>query len=151
MIVAEMIENIGSFLGVRRSIMQTLIHDRRFETFATVLEEADLDEMFIGEGSFTVFAPTDIAFSRVPERTLASLMKDPERGPMRDILLYHVVSGTLPRVRSRGLLRASDVAGEELRISAEIGLQVNDARITLPNIRCTNGMIHGIDALLMPP
>jgi transforming growth factor-beta-induced protein len=151
MIVAEMIENIGSFLGVRRSIMQTLIHDRRFETFATVLEEADLDEMFIGEGSFTVFAPTDIAFSRVPERTLASLMKDPERGPMRDILLYHVVSGTLPVSDLGDYSALRTLQGRELRISAEIGLQVNDARITLPDIRCTNGMIHGIDALLMPP
>ncbi len=137
--------------GGEPDIIDVALEADDFNTLATALTEAELISTLKGEGPFTVFAPTDAAFAALPEGTLDSLLADKEQ--LTNVLLYHVVSG---KVMAEDVLTmdgamVETVSGEEIEISIENGMvYINDAQVTTTDIEASNGVIHVIDAVLIP-
>ena len=130
-------------------IVDTAIAAGQFETLATALQAADLVETLKGEGPFTVFAPTDEAFAALPEGTLKSLLEDIPA--LTDILLYHVVSGEVEAADVVELDSATTVQGSDVTITVDgSAVQVNQANVVTTDIIATNGVIHVIDAVILP-
>jgi transforming growth factor-beta-induced protein len=133
-----------------KSIVAIAVADGRFTTLVTALKAAGLVETLQGEGPFTVFAPTDEAFARLPAGTVEALLNDPEQ--LKALLLYHVVAGKVMAADARMLTEAETVNGEKVKITAQGEmLKVNDSQVVLPDIEGSNGVIHVIDAVLLPP
>jgi transforming growth factor-beta-induced protein len=132
------------------SIVDIAVADGRFENLVTALLEADLAETLAGEGPFTVFAPTDDAFSQLPEGTLEALLADIPA--LTDVLLYHVVSGEVLAEDVVALESAETLLGERVNIQVEDGMvYINDAQVIITDIVADNGVIHVIDSVLLPP
>jgi uncharacterized surface protein with fasciclin (FAS1) repeats len=122
----------------------------QFETLLTAVEAAGLAETLRSGGPFTVFAPTDEAFEALPEGTLDGLLADTEK--LRSVLTYHVVEGRVTSDQVVGLDRAETLNGASLRIrTGDDGVRVDDARVLQTDVRASNGVIHVIDAVLLPP
>lgn len=122
----------------------------QFRTLLTAVERAGLGETLSGEGPFTVFAPTDEAFAALPEGTVESLLEAPDE--LRAVLTYHVVAGEVTSDRVVELDRAETVNGAHVRIEARDGeVLVNGARVVKADVQASNGVIHVIDAVLLPP
>jgi transforming growth factor-beta-induced protein len=134
------------------SITEIAVADGRFTTLVAALEAAGLAETLGGEGEFTVFAPTDDAFAALPEGTVDTLLADPE-GALTQILLYHVVDGMVPAETVVTLASAATLQGEEVTIKVEDGVvYLNDVvQVIITDIEASNGIIHVIDGVLIPP
>jgi uncharacterized surface protein with fasciclin (FAS1) repeats len=134
-----------------QTIVDIAAADGRFTTLVAAVQAAGLEETLQGEGPFTVFAPTDDAFAALPEGTVESLLEDPE-GDLKNILLYHVVPGKVMAADVIELSSAETALGEELQVRVE-GDQVfiNDAQVIIADIEASNGVIHVIDSVLLPP
>jgi uncharacterized surface protein with fasciclin (FAS1) repeats len=131
-------------------IVDTAVAAGDFTTLAAALEAAGLVETLKGEGPFTVFAPTDAAFEALPAGTLDGLLADP--AALTDVLLYHVVEGEVPAADVVALDRATTVQGQDVTITVEgETVMINDAMVTMTDIMTSNGIIHVIDAVLVPP
>ena len=132
------------------SIVDIAAGDGRFETLVAALQAAGLAETLMNSGPFTVFAPTDDAFARLPAGTIDALLND--ISTLTEILLYHVVSG---RVTADDVVRldsATTLQGGELFITVEGGaVRINDSQVTVADIEAANGTIHVIDSVLLPP
>ena len=126
--------------------------DENFSTLVTALSEAKLVETLSGEGSFTVFAPTNDAFAALPEGTLESLLADPE-GALKDILLYHVVGSKVDAAAVVELTEAETLNGAKVTIEVVDGKVIlnGSAEVTSTDIMANNGIIHVIDAVILPP
>jgi len=141
---------------VANSIVDIAVADGRFDTLVAALQAADLAETLAGEGPFTVFAPTDAAFSRLPEGTVEALLNDIPA--LTDILLYHVVSGEVMAEQALELGEAETLQGQSIEIMFDEGnilipgglVYANDARIRITDIQASNGVIHVIDRVLLP-
>ena len=135
-----------------RSIVDIAAEDGRFTTLVAAVQAAGLAETLSGEGQFTVFAPTDDAFAALPEGTVASLLEDPE-GALKDILLYHVAAGVVPAETVVTLDSAITIQGEPVAITVVDGqVMLNDsATVIITDIEASNGIIHVIDAVILPP
>jgi transforming growth factor-beta-induced protein len=133
-----------------KDIVETAIADGRFETLVTALEAADLADTLKGEGPYTVFAPTDDAFDKLPAGTVEALLDDIPT--LTDILLYHVVAGKVMAADVVQLTSATTLLGESVTITV-VGttVKVNDAEVIITDIECSNGVIHVIDTVLLPP
>jgi uncharacterized surface protein with fasciclin (FAS1) repeats len=132
------------------SIVDIAVADGRFETLVAALQAADLAETLAGEGPFTVFAPTDEAFAKLPEGTVEGLLEDIPA--LTDILLYHVVSGEVLAEDVVQLEEAETLLGQNVSIRVEDGnVYINDAMVVLTDIMADNGVIHVIDSVLLPP
>jgi uncharacterized surface protein with fasciclin (FAS1) repeats len=130
-------------------IVTVAVEAGNFSTLATALTEAGLIETLQGDGPFTVFAPTDEAFSNLPEGTLESLLADKEA--LKKVLLYHVVSGKVESGDVVTLNKATTVEGSDLKIEVKDGnVMINDAMVTAVDVQATNGVIHVIDKVLIP-
>lgn len=130
-------------------IIETATKAGSFTTLATALEVAGLIETLKGEGPFTVFAPTDEAFAKLPEGTLDALLKDQEK--LTAILTYHVVPGEVMAAQVAQLETVKTVNGKELEIATADGkVMVGKATVTQADIPATNGVIHVIDTVLLP-
>ncbi|MCB8924784.1 MAG: fasciclin domain-containing protein [Ardenticatenaceae bacterium] len=134
------------------SIVDIAVADGRFTTLVTAVEAAGLAETLSGEGSFTVFAPTDDAFAALPEGTLDSLLADPE-GALTDVLLYHVVDGAVMAETVVTLESATTLQGEDVAITVADGnVFLNETtQVIITDIEASNGVIHVIDTVLLPP
>jgi transforming growth factor-beta-induced protein len=133
-----------------KDIVDTAIADGNFTTLVIALEAAGLDETLKGPGPFTVFAPTDDAFAALPEGTIAALLEDPE-GDLTDILLYHVVPGKYMAVDVLEVHSLETASGRLLTIDAsDEGVMVDGAKVVVTDIECENGVIHVIDAVMIP-
>lgn len=133
-----------------KNIVDAAVADGRFTTLAAALGAAELVETLKGEGPFTVFAPTDDAFAKLPEGTVEALLGDIPA--LTDILLYHVVSGKVMAADVVELESADTVSGAPVSIRVEDGkVYINDAQVIIADIVTTNGVIHVIDAVLLPP
>jgi len=130
-------------------IVDTAVAAGSFTTLATALEAAGLVETLKGEGPFTVFAPTDEAFAEIPEETLNSVLEDKEL--LTTILTYHVVPGKVMAADVAGLETADTVAEIPLSIDTSDGVKINDATVVQADVAASNGVIHVIDTVLMPP
>ena len=133
-------------------IVDIAVADGRFTTLVAAVTAAELVDTLKSEGPFTVFAPTDDAFAALPEGTVESLLADPS-GDLTQILLYHVVAGKVMAADVVGLTSAATVQGEEISIKVEGGnVYLNDTvQVIITDIEASNGVIHVIDAVLMPP
>lgn len=132
-------------------IVDTAISAGSFKTLAAALGAADLVDTLKGEGPFTVFAPTDAAFAALPRGTVESLLKPENKGTLQAILGYHVVAGAVPASEVVKLTYATTVNGQRVDIKvSDAGVNVDGALVTKTDIRCSNGIIHVIDAVIMP-
>jgi uncharacterized surface protein with fasciclin (FAS1) repeats len=130
-------------------IVDTAVAAGKFKTLVTAVKEAGLVETLKGKGPFTVFAPTDEAFAKVPKEALAALLKDKEK--LTAVLTYHVVSGKVMAADAAKLKSAKTVQGSEATITASAdGVMIDGAKIIKTDIVCSNGVIHVIDAVIMP-
>ncbi|WP_299024088.1 fasciclin domain-containing protein [uncultured Thermanaerothrix sp.] len=135
-----------------RTIVDIAVADGRFSTLVTALQAAGLVETLAGEGPFTVFAPTDEAFAKLPKETLESLLKPANKDQLIKVLTYHVVAGKVMAADVVKLSEAQTVAGEPVSIKVEGNkVFVNDAQVILTDIEASNGVIHVIDTVILPP
>jgi uncharacterized surface protein with fasciclin (FAS1) repeats len=138
-----------SRLGGDQNIVQTAVAAGQFKTLASLLTKAGLAGTLQGKGPFTVFAPTDAAFAKVPKATLAALAKD--RAKLRAVLLYHVVKGKVTAAQAMKLRSAKTVNGKSLAIRVSGGkVLVGGATVTKADVRASNGVIHVINKVLIP-
>ena len=132
------------------TIVDIAVADGRFETLVAALQAAELVETLQGDGPFTVFAPTDDAFAALPEGTVEALLEDIPA--LTDILLYHVVAGDVRAADVVTLESAVTVQGEAVSITVEgDSVRINDANVVITDIVAANGVIHVVDAVLLPP
>lgn len=135
-----------------KDIVDTAAADGRFQTLVAGVQAAELTETLKGEGPFTVFAPTDDAFAKLPAGTLDELLKPENKQTLTDILLYHVVSGNVMASDVVNLDSASTVLGKDVTIKVEDGkVFINDAEVIITDIETSNGTIHVIDSVILPP
>jgi uncharacterized surface protein with fasciclin (FAS1) repeats len=131
-------------------IVETAVAAGNFETLVSLVQEAGLADELSGPGPLTVFAPTDEAFAAVPEDTLAALQEDPEA--LRRVLLYHAVEGEVTSDQVVGLDSAPTLAGPDVSFSTEgESVLVNEAQVTTADVLASNGVIHVVDSVLIPP
>ena len=134
----------------QRNIVGTAAAAGSFTTLLTLAKQAGLVGALSGPGKLTVFAPTDAAFKKVPKATLAKLGKN--RALLRRVLLYHVVKGSVPAAKVVGLRSAKTLAGPSVRIRVTgKTVRVNTARVVKADVKATNGIIHVVDRVLIPP
>ena len=135
------------------NIMETLAADGRFNTLVAALKAAQLDDTLSGPGPFTVFAPTDDAFKKLPGGTVDSLLKNPQSSYLNKMLTYHVVNKELKAADIMRLGSINTVQGQSLLIDVSNGMIfVNgDAEVITTDIVTSNGVIHVIDTVLNPP
>lgn len=132
-------------------IVETATKAGKFTILVKALEAAGLTETLRGQGPYTVFAPTDEAFAKLPAGTLESLLKPENKEQLRAILLYHVVPGRVTSSEVAKMTEAKTAQGETLRIRASDGaVKVDDATVTQADIAASNGVIHIIDSVLLP-
>ena len=132
-------------------IVDTAVADGRFTTLAAALGAAELVETLKGEGPFTVFAPTDDAFAALPEGTVESLLLPENKQALTDILLYHVVAGKVMAADVVSLTEAETVFGQNVSIKVDMGkVYINESEVIITDIETSNGVIHVIDAVLLP-
>jgi len=131
-------------------IIDTALSAGNFSTMAAALGAAGLIETLKGDGPFTVFAPTDEAFSKIPAATLSELLQPENKENLVAILTYHVVSGRVTADEVTNLESATSLQGQTVKISTKDGIRINDARVLTPDVQATNGVIHIIDAVLIP-
>ena len=134
-------------------IVETAVADGRFTTLAAALGAADLVDTLKGEGPFTVFAPTDDAFTKLPEGTVATLLLPENLEQLKSILLYHVVSGKVPAADVVTLTSANTVQGDPVSVKVDGGkVYLNDTvEVIITDVEASNGVIHVIDSVLLPP
>jgi len=133
-------------------IIDTAVADGRFKTLAAAIKAAGLVETLKGTGPFTVFAPTDEAFSKLPSGTINTLLKPENKQKLIDILTYHVISGSVKAADVIKLSSAKTVEGKEVTIKVQGDkVFVNDAQVIITDIQASNGVIHVIDTVLTPP
>jgi len=132
-------------------IVDTAVAAGSFNTLAAALKAAGLVDTLKGDGPFTVFAPTDEAFAKLPKGTLEDLLKPENKEKLKGILTYHVVSGKVMAKDVVNLSSAKTVNGKSLKITASGGkVMVNDASVAKADIETTNGVIHVIDTVILP-
>ena len=133
----------------KKDIVTIAVEAGNLTTLATALTETGLVEALQGDGPFTVFAPTDDAFAKLPEGTLEALINDKET--LKKILLYHVVAGEVTSKEVVNLKRAETLAGKNINIKVKDGsVMINDSKIIGADIMASNGVIHVIDTVLLP-
>jgi uncharacterized surface protein with fasciclin (FAS1) repeats len=136
--------------AAQKNIVQTAVAAGQFTTLAKLLTRAGLVGALEKPGPYTVFAPTDAAFSKVPKATLAALLKN--KAKLRAVLLYHVVAGRVTAAQAAKLTSAKTLDGARIRIRAVGGhVFVNAAKVTTADVRASNGVIHVINRVLIPP
>jgi uncharacterized surface protein with fasciclin (FAS1) repeats len=133
----------------KKSIVETAVGAGKFNTLVTAVKAADLVETLSGPGPFTVFAPTDDAFAALPAGTVESLLQNKDK--LQAILTYHVVPGKVMASDVVHLQSAKTANGQMITIKVKDGVvMVDNAKVVMTDIECTNGVIHVIDAVILP-
>lgn len=133
-------------------IVETAVAAGQFKTLAAALEAAGLIDALKGNGPFTVFAPTDEAFAKLPAGTVETLLKPENKEKLKAVLLYHVVSGnvTADQVTKLNGRSVKTLQGSSIKVKTSHGVQVDNAKVTQTDVTASNGVIHVIDTVLMP-
>ena len=141
----------AAFASSKKDIVDTAVAAGDFKTLAAALQAAGLVDTLKGAGPFTVFAPTDEAFAKLPAGTVEDLLKPENKQKLVSILTYHVVAGDVMAKDVVKLSEAKTVNGKEVKIMVEGGkVMVDGANVTKTDIKCSNGVIHVIDSVLLP-
>jgi uncharacterized surface protein with fasciclin (FAS1) repeats len=148
--VAAALARAGSAQAQPKDIVDTAVAAGSFKTLAKLLTDADLVAIMKGPGPYTVFAPTDEAFAKVPKDVLDGLAKDKKK--LQDVLTYHVLTSKWSSDDIKLVRQTGTAEGKPVQFGTSGGtLTVNGARVVKADIDCTNGVIHVIDAVLLPP
>ncbi len=141
----------GAFAAKAADIVDTAVEAGQFNTLVAAVEAADLVETLKGDGPFTVFAPTDEAFAKLPEGTLEDLLKPENKDKLVAILTYHVVPGKIMSGDVAGkTAEVATVQGGKLAVDAMDGVKVDSAEVIKADIETSNGVIHVIDTVVLP-
>ncbi|MCW8870406.1 MAG: fasciclin domain-containing protein [Proteobacteria bacterium] len=142
----------GNYSKTKKDIVDTAVAAGSFTTLAAALDAAGLIDTLKGDGPFTVFAPTDAAFAKLPEGTVENLLKPENKDQLTAILTYHVVAGKVYAKQVVDLSSATTVEGSDIAIEVKDGKVVLDGNstVTKTDIKASNGVIHVIDTVLMP-
>ncbi len=140
---------VAANVNADKDIVDTAVGAGSFNTLVTAVKEAGLVETLKGNGPFTVFAPTDEAFAKIPKATLEDLLKDKEA--LKKVLLYHVVAGKVMAADVVKIKAAKTVQGSSAKVTVKDGkVMIDNANVIKTDIGCTNGVIHVIDTVIMP-
>ena len=143
---AALVSNVAD-----KTIVETAVENGSFSTLASLLGSAELVDALSGEGPFTVFAPTDDAFAKLPKETVEMVTKPENKALLQEILKYHVVAGSVDAAAAMKLTSATTLNGQRAGISIEEGaVMIGGAKVTVTDITCSNGVIHVIDTVMMP-
>jgi uncharacterized surface protein with fasciclin (FAS1) repeats len=146
----QMTTSSDEAMAAEMNIVDTAVAAGDFTTLVSLVQQAGLAETLSTGGPFTVFAPTDEAFAAVPKETLAQLEADPEL--LKRVLTYHVVEGEVTAMQVEDGMTAATLAGPELTFAVTDGeVNVGDATVVQPDVVASNGVIHAIDRVLLPP
>jgi len=141
---------LGPTLARAADIVDTAVAAGSFNTLVTAVKAAGLVKTLKGKGPYTVFAPNDAAFAKLPPGTVESLLKN--KAKLATILKYHVVPGRVKAADVAGKsLQVKTAAGLPVNVDGTFGVRVNDAHVIQPDIEASNGVIHVIDTVLLPP
>jgi uncharacterized surface protein with fasciclin (FAS1) repeats len=142
---------LAATAGKAADIVETAVAAGQFTTLAAALDAAGLVPTLKGPGPFTVFAPTDAAFAKLPAGTVENLLKPENRDQLTAVLTYHVVPGrTMSSDIAGKTLNVKTVNGQELAINATDGVKVNNANVVTADVTASNGVIHVIDTVVLP-
>jgi uncharacterized surface protein with fasciclin (FAS1) repeats len=142
----------ASAYAAEKDIVDTAVAAGQFKTLAAALTAAGLVDTLKGPGPFTVFAPTDAAFAKLPAGTVNTLLKPESKAKLRAILTYHVVAGKVMAADVVKLKEAKTVNGAMVAVKVDGGnVMINNAKVTTADIEASNGVIHVIDTVLLPP
>ncbi len=137
-------------MSADKDIVDTAVAAGSFNTLVAAVKAAGLVDTLKGEGPFTVFAPTDEAFAKLPAGTIEMLLKPENKDKLVKILTYHVVSGQVTSAQVVKLKEAKTVQGGKLKINARQGVLINNANVVKADVMTSNGVIHVIDTVLLP-
>lgn len=153
LLIAASLLSLSAFAGsMKKDIVDTAASAGSFNTLVAAVQAADLVDTLKGDGPFTVFAPTDDAFAALPEGTVEDLLKPENKDKLISILTYHVVPGKVMSSDVAGATTtAASVQGGELMVDGTDGVTVNGATVVQADIEASNGVIHVIDAVILPP
>ena len=142
----------GFVNAFEKNIVETAVEAGKFKTLAAALTAAGLVDAVKGPGPFTVFAPSDEAFAKLPKGTVEALLKPENKEKLKSILLYHVVDGRVYSEDAVGAKSAATLQGGKVEISVKDGAAyVNSAKILATDVDASNGVIHIIDSVILPP
>ena len=143
--------SIGAASATSKNIVETAVQSGKFNTLVTALKAAGLVNTLNGKGPFTVFAPSDTAFSKLPAGTVDGLLKPENKAKLVSILAYHVIPGKIMSGDIAGKkISVKTVQGSEISVDAMYGVKINDSNVVSADIAATNGVIHVIDKVLIP-
>jgi uncharacterized surface protein with fasciclin (FAS1) repeats len=149
-VAASLAVTAGARTREEQNIVQTAVAAGQFKTLAKLLTRAGLVGALQQPGPYTVFAPTDAAFKKVPKKTLTMLLRN--KAKLKAVLLYHVVSGEVAAADVVKLSSAKTLNGKSVRIrTSGMNVFVNNAKVTKPDVMATNGVIHVVNRVLIPP
>ena len=149
--LALMLFTVTAANAMSKDIVDTAAGNDQFKTLVAAVKAADLVDTLKGDGPFTVFAPTDEAFAKLPDGTLEDLLKPENKDQLVAILTYHVVPGKIMAADIDGESKSvKTVQGDTLAVDATDGVKVDDATVVTADIETSNGVIHVIDTVLMP-
>lgn len=131
-----------------QTIIETVTSNPNFSTLLSAINTAELVDTLSGAGPFTVFAPTNAAFAKLPEATLKETLAD--KDALTKLLTYHVVDGAITSADMAKKPELMTLAGSAVKVSTVSGVTINDARVTNADMQCANGVVHVIDTVLMP-
>jgi uncharacterized surface protein with fasciclin (FAS1) repeats len=151
LLVVGLVMAVHAGSHMKKTIVDTAVNAGSFNTLVAAVKAADLADTLNSEGPFTVFAPTDEAFAKLPDGTLDDLLKPENKGKLQSILTYHVVPGKVMAKDVAGLKSAKTVNGQSFTISTGYGnVMVDNAKVLKTDILCSNGVIHVIDTVMLP-
>lgn len=151
-VALPMMATAGSYSMQKEDIVDVAVGNDNFSTLVAALKAADLVGALQGDGPFTVFAPTNDAFAKLPQKTLNELLKPENKADLQAVLTYHVVSGKVDSKTAMGLSEAPSLQGEKIAISLDgSNVMINQAKVVMADVNASNGIIHVIDTVILPP
>ncbi|MEG3759199.1 fasciclin domain-containing protein [Pseudoalteromonas carrageenovora] len=137
--------------GMKKDVVEVAVENGSFTTLVAAVKAAGLVETLQGTGPFTIFAPTDAAFSKLPEGTVEMLLKPENKDKLTAVLTYHVVSAKVMAADVMKVDSAKTLQGQSVMVKADsMGVMINDAKVVKADVKASNGVIHVIDTVLMP-
>ena len=142
---------VGSLQAQDKNIVELASETESLSTLVTAVKAAGLVETLSGEGPFTVFAPTNEAFAALPEGTLETLLKPENKDQLVQVLTYHVVGAKVMSTDLTDGQTAETAQGEEITVDLSDGVKISGAAVAMPDVKASNGVVHVIDQVILPP
>lgn len=150
--ITSLFASTAAYAGAaKKDIVDTAVNAGTFETLVAAVSAAELVDTLKSDGPFTVFAPTDAAFAALPDGTVEMLLKPENKEQLVAVLTYHVVPGKVMSTDLSDDMTAATVQGSDITIDLDNGVKVNEATVVTADIETSNGVIHVIDAVILPP